>query len=133
MNLDNLKNLIFKEKINLVECPMTNTKARIIRDTNEQCIFIDKKQIHNPVEEKCILAEELGHYYNDALYSPLYFDKVLIDKNEYKATKWAFKTLIDKQQLISLCQQNLNKYEIAQELEVTEELLEEAYKYYMHN
>lgn len=133
MNLEKIENLVYKEKIELVEYPMENTKARILQDTKDSFIFIDKTQIENSIEEKCILAEELGHYYCDALYFPLYYDKELVDKNEYKATKWAFKALIDKEQLISLSKQNLTKYEVSEELGVTEELLEKAYNYYMHN
>ena len=133
MNLEKLEDLVYKEKIELIEYPMENTKARIIQNTKYSFIFMDRKQIENRIEEKCILAEELGHYYSDALYSPLYYDKELVDKNEYKATKWAFKALINKERLISLSQQNLSKYEISEELGVTEELLEKAYNYYAQN
>ena len=133
MDLEKLENLVYKEKIELVNCNMHDTKARIIQDNKNSFIFINKKQIENTTEEKCILAEEMGHYYCDALYSPLYYDKELVNKNEYKATKWAFKTLVSKEQLISLLNKNLTKYEISEELGVTEELLEKAYNYYMQN
>lgn len=133
MNLDKLENLVYKEKIELVDFPMENTKARILQNTKDSFIFIDRTQIETSIEEKCILAEELGHYYCDALYSPLYYDKNLVSKNEYKAAKWAFKALINKEQLIALSKQNLTKYEVSEELGVTEELLEKAYDYYMYN
>lgn len=133
MNLEKIENLVYKEKIELFEYPMNNAKARLIRNNMGTSIFIDKNKINDTIEKKCVLAEELGHYYCDALYSPLYYDKHLIDKNEYKATKWAFKTLINKEKLISLLKLNLNKFEIAEELGVTEELLEKACNYYFNN
>lgn len=133
MNLEKLENLIHKEKIELVNCNMHDTKARIIQDNKNAFIFIDQHRIENSIEKKCILAEELGHYYYDALYSPLFYDKQLIDKNEYKATKWTFKTLINKDKLKKLSKQGYADYEIAEELGVTEELLEKAYNYYQYN
>ena len=59
MNLEKLENLAYKEKIELIEYHMENTKARIIKNCEDTFIFIDRKQIRNSIEEKCILAEEL--------------------------------------------------------------------------
>lgn len=133
MNLEKLQNLIHKEKIELVNCNMHDTKARIIQDNKNSFIFINRKQIENTTEEKCILAEEMGHYYCDALYSPLYYDKQLVDKNEYRANKWAFKTLISKNKLKKLSKKGYANCEIAEELGVTEDLLNKAYNYYFNN
>ena len=48
---------------------------------------MDYSKIETYTEEKCLLAEELGHYYYDAYYC-LSSDKEYIDKQEYKALKW---------------------------------------------
>jgi len=85
------------------------------------------------LKKNVFLLRSYGHYYTDSMYSPLFYDKELVDKNEYKATKWAFKALINKERLIALSKQNLSKYEISEELGVTEELLDKAYDYYVQN
>lgn len=59
MNLEELENLIYTEKIELINHSMKNTKARIIQDLNDTFIFIDNAQIENSIEKKCIYAEEL--------------------------------------------------------------------------
>lgn len=86
MKLIDLENIAKKEKINIVNFKMRKTKARIIEYDNT-CIFIDYSKIHTYTEEKCLLAEELGHYYYSAYYT-LNSDKEFIDRQEYRALKW---------------------------------------------
>lgn len=86
---------------------------------------MQKNYAHSP--RKC------GHYYCNACYDIECKDKTLIDKAEYRANKWAFKTLIPKDNIISYLQEEKTKYEVSEELGVTEELLEKAYNYYMYN
>ena len=82
MELSNLENLARKEKLNLINYRM-KPKARII----DNYIFVDYSQIHTQTEEKCILAEELGHYYYDSYYT-MSSSQEDIDRSEYKALKW---------------------------------------------
>lgn len=112
-----------------------NTKGICIKLPNKKtAIIIDKNKINNSIEERCILAEELGHYYHDSLYSPLCDDKSVIERNEYRAKKFAFKAIIgDKLKNNITKYKNMLKYEIAEELGVTEELLNLAYEYYILN
>lgn len=86
MELLALEQIAKKEKIDIVSCKMRKTKARVIEYDNT-CIFMDYSKIHTYTEEKCLLAEELGHYYYSAYYT-LNSDKEFIDKQEYKAMKW---------------------------------------------
>lgn len=112
-----------------------NTKGICIELPNKKfAIVIDKNKISNSIEEKCILAEELGHYYCDALYSPFCYDKYTISRNEYRAKKWAFKTIIgDKLKNNIDKYKNMLKFEIAEELGISENLLDMAYDYYRQN
>ena len=48
-----------------------------------------------------ILSEELGHYYQDATYSINCTDKILINKQEYRAKKWSYFVLIPFEKLKS--------------------------------
>lgn len=86
MELIDLENVANREKICISNFKMRKTKARII-EYNNTCIFMDYSKIHTYTEEKCLLAEELGHYYYSAYYT-LNSDKEFIDKQEYKAMKW---------------------------------------------
>jgi len=112
---------------------LREAKGMYITCNDTNVILLNKNDIKTNKEELCTLAEELGHYYCNASYPIECTDKTLIDKAEYRATKYAFKTLINKERLIALSKQNLSKYEISEELGVTEELLDKAYDYYVQN
>jgi len=82
-------------------------------------------------EKKCTLAEELAHYYvNSGDLSNM--DKTENRKQEYKARIAAFDRLIGLQRLIDCYKRGgcHNLYNMADYLEVTEEFLLEALKYY---
>ena len=101
---------------------------------NINAIVLNYKKIDTSTKEKCVLAEELGHYYQNAVYSPFCSDVSFISKQEFKAKKWAFKQLISPTEIKKLISKGINtKYEIAEELGVTEDLLCLAYQYYIEN
>lgn len=132
----NFYKTIKKENIIFKKCYINeNTKGICIKlPSKRTVIIIDTKKIENSIEERCIVAEELGHYYCDALYSPFCNDKNIIRRNEYRAKKWALKSLIgDKLVNNSSRYKNMLKYEISEELGVTEELVDMAYKHYLNN
>ena len=58
MELNELENIASREKIDIVNYKMRNTKARII-NYNNVYIFMDYSKIKTNTEEKCLLAEEL--------------------------------------------------------------------------
>lgn len=99
MNLNNLTNIAEREKIDIVNFKMKKTKARII-EYNNICIFMDYSKIDTYREEKCLLAEELGHYYYSSYYT-LMSDQNFIDKQEYRAKKWSYYVLIPYENLKS--------------------------------
>lgn len=112
MNTFDMYKIIENEKIDILNYNWTNTKARIFEIGNSYYIALDYKQISNTIEEKEILAEELGHYYCNALYY-LNSDKIQKDKCEYRAMKWAYSILIPLQKLKEKLIQGLNLYELA--------------------
>ncbi|MEI3388075.1 MAG: hypothetical protein V8R42_06615 [Clostridia bacterium] len=63
MEVLDLYNLTEKEKIDIIDYKWSKAKARIFEENNEYSIGIDYSKIANSIEEKEILAEELGHYY----------------------------------------------------------------------
>lgn len=78
---------------------MKKSKAKII-DYNNTYIFMDYSQIGTYTEEKCLLAEELGHYYYSAYYT-LSSDQTFIDKQEYKSLKWKSLACVSLKSILS--------------------------------
>lgn len=75
----------------------------------------------------CVLAEELGHHFttigDTTAECFCYVDRILLNKNELNALKWAAKTLISPDEMISVISSSNNNYECAQALGVTEKFL----------
>ena len=133
MNLDKLYDIAEREKIHIKEMHLKNANGMYINYNDINVILLDKNIINKRVQELCTLAEEVGHYFHDACYPLSCVNKTTIDKNEYRATKWAFMQLINKEKLINLLKSGWNKWEVAEEFGVTVELLEKAREYYKNN
>ena len=127
MDLNKLKKLYDKEHIDIVNWKMNKNKARILQGG---VVFIDYSQIDNEIEEKELLAEELGHYYYDAYYN-YNSQSSLIRKAEYKANKWKSLNLVTLQDLLSCKEKGINDIpHIAYELQVSPASVEFSYNYY---
>lgn len=82
------------------------------------------------IDEKCTLAEELGHYYYDATYS-LYSDSNSISKQEYKAKKYSYNILIPLEKLKEAILKGITEiYQLADYFEVTYKFMKNALDYY---
>lgn len=99
MELIDLENIAEREKIDIINFKMKKIKAKIIEYDNTY-IFMDYSKIHTYTEEKCLLAEELGHYYFSAYYT-LYSDKNFIRKQEYRAFKWKSISCVSPQSILN--------------------------------
>lgn len=130
MKLSKLYDIAEKENIDIIDFKMKN-KAIIGCIDDNYTIGINYSIIDNSREEKTILAEELGHYYTNTLYNTS-TSLETVSKKEFRAIKWSFKTLAPYCKLKELSKQGYKyTYEFAEELGVTEELIEKAYYYYM--
>lgn len=94
MNLNNLYDLAEKEKIKIYDWHIENAYGAFINIDKINAIALNYNKIGTHIEEKCVLAEEIGHYYYDATYSPYCQDMQLISKQERKAKKFAYNILI---------------------------------------
>lgn len=129
MELNKLYCVAEKENIDVIDFKMKN-KAIIGCIENNYSIGLNYSIIKDSSEEKTILAEELGHYYCNALYNSNY-SNTEINKRDFRATKWAFKTLVPYSKLQELREEGCKyNYEFAEELGVTEDLIKKAYNYY---
>lgn len=117
------------EKIDILDYRWTNIKARIFEIENNYYIALDNKQIYSSIEEKEILAEELGHYYTNCLYY-LNSNKILKDKCEKRAMKWAYSVLIPLQKLKEKITQGFNLYDLADYFNVDVEYMTNCIDFY---
>ena len=130
MEINRLYNIAEKENINVIDFKMKN-KAIIGCIDNQYAIGMNYSNIVDSNEEKTILAEELGHYYTNTLYNEKY-SNLEINKREFRALKWAFKLLVPYSKLKELSEKGYRyTYQFAEELGVTEDLIEKVYNYYL--
>lgn len=134
MELNKLYDIAENENIKIYNHELDNANGIFVNINNINAIALDYKKFDTSTKEKCVLAEELGHYYQDATYSPLCSDVSFISRQEFKAKKWAFKTLVSPSKIKKSVSKGLScAYEIAEELGVTEDMFNLAYQYYKEN
>lgn len=131
MELNTLYDIAEKENIKIYDYNIDDVNGAFINYEGINAIALNYKNIKTSAKEKSVLAEELGHYYYDATYSPLCTDTTIINKQEFRAKKWAIKTLIPVKKLIE--KKTGYIYELADEFGVTEDLVLFAYQYYIEN
>ena len=101
MKLENLYDLAEKENIKIYDWQIEDVDGIYLNYHNINAIALNYDEIGTYIEEKQTLAEELGHYYMDATYSPYCQNLQLISKQEYRARKWSYYALIPYEKLKS--------------------------------
>jgi len=97
----------------------------------DNTIAINPK-IETTTEKKCILAEELGHYYT-TVGDILDQNNISNRKQELMARRWGYEKLIPLMDLIEASFRNCtNLYELAEYLNVTEEFLNDTLHHYQN-
>lgn len=126
MNYECILDKINNEGIHLIEFSFKG----IIKGLYSDNTIAISKNLYNDTEKKCILAEELGHYYT-SYGEILNMKDVKAKKQELIARKWAYENLISINNLIDAFNNGINgRYELAMYLSVTEEFLQECIDYY---
>lgn len=94
------------------------------------CIIYLNSNISDRKLEKCTLAHEIGHYkqgiIQNKLLSTSYRDTLIRSVNDFRANKWAISKLIPFDTFKRFLDRNMTKFEVSEELEVTEEFVELA-------
>lgn len=89
-----------------------------------------RKTINTTVNKSCVLAEEIGHHYTTT-GNIIDIQDIQNIKQERKARIWAYNKLIGLQGIVNAYKQRCsNRHETAEFLNVTEDFLAEALKYY---
>ena len=133
MTKENLYNYADKENINISYTNNLKKSNGLYMKVNDvDYIILDNKL--DGIDEKMALAEEIAHY--EVGVTPTipfkndYYNMLIRSKNEFKAFKWMVNEMIPKDKLKLFLKQNMSKFEIADELGITVEFVEKAYKLY---
>ena len=132
MNLNNLYSLTEKEKIKVYNWHIEDANGAYINIDKINAIALNYNNIGTYIEEKCVLAEELGHYYYDATYSLYCQDLQVISKQERKAKKCAYNVLVPYEDLRRAIKNGLTTvYSLANYFEVTEAFISKCISFYI--
>lgn len=113
----------YEQRLHIVEKNMT-CQGLYCDDT----VWINKN-LTMP-EKYCILSEEIGHY-ETSVGDILDLSRPANAKQESIARKWAFRKILSKDKILEAVRRgNTELYDIAEYLDVSEEFLKEAMKYY---
>ncbi len=131
MKLNSLYNIAEKENIKVYDWYIEDTKGMYMNYHDINAIALNYDNLGTYIDEKCVLAEELGHYYMDATYPASTNDKILIDKQEYRAKKWSYYVLIPFEKLKLAIKNGINTlYSLANYFDVTEEYMQNCINFY---
>ena len=132
MDINRLYELAKKENISIYNCPIKNIKGIYFNVNDIKAIGLNYS-ILSDTSEKCVLAEELGHYYYDATYK-FNSSLQLISKQEYKALKWRSLALVSRESFLRCFSSGIyNLSDIAEKIQVDLNMVEFAYNYYINN
>lgn len=132
MNLNYLYSITEKEKIKVYNWHIEDADGAYINIDKINAIALNYDNIGTYIEEKCVLAEELGHYYYEATYSLYCQDLQVISKQERKAKKWAYNVLVPYEDLRRAIKNGLTTvYSLANYFEVTEAFISKCVEFYI--
>lgn len=100
MNLEKLYDLAKKEDVKIYDFYFDeDIDGMFLNYDKLNTIALNYKNLKNSKEEKCVLTEELGHYYMDATYNYANIDRITYEKQEYRAKKWSYYILVPFEKL----------------------------------
>lgn len=125
MEYIDLVNEAYKENIEIVEMNFNDNIKGLYCDN----IIGLNKNIETATERKCILAEELGHFYTSS--GNIINNSILCKKSENTARRWAYKRLITLNDFIDAFNYGINTLDdLANYLDVTLPFLKETINFY---
>ncbi len=119
----------YSNNVDIFEHPITEECTKIgvvgVKGLYKNGHIVIDKNLTN-IEKKCVLAEELGHHFTTTC-NILDARKYSFYKQELKAREWGAVHLIQLEDFIRACAMFENIYQIAEELEVTVDVVQAYY------
>lgn len=111
---------------------LTEVRSIAVAVGGSGVVGLDNSRPMTNAEEQTRLGHELGH----CLYGGFYrrqdpFD--LVERHEVRADRWYIKRAIPRKTLFRMLKQGYDAWEIAEQLNTTEEYIRRAYYYYKEN
>lgn len=130
MKLNEMYNYIEDNNIELICKDLKKLNASYIKENNFECILLNEN-IKNECKLKCVLMEEIAHREVGVIPTNIfqndYYNKLERSKNEFKALKYSSNEIIPFNIFKQYIKQDMTKFEVSEELGITEEFLERAY------
>lgn len=121
MNYEDLLEIAEKEGVNVVEFEFTSDIKGLYCDG----MIAITTSADGDIERKCILAEELGHYFSNI--GDITGDK----KQELRGRKWGYEALICLEDIVDAVVGGCEYLaDLAEQLGITEQYLSEALSYF---
>ena len=134
--LEKLYDYAYEIGIDIYSERLSDTKKAVcLRFDDFKVIALDKSRIETGMEEKVILAEEIGHYETNSMYglsedmnTP--FARANRGKAEYRAKAWRTERLLPPETIQSAIYKCYDEYNLADYLDVPINILREAIEYW---
>ena len=119
--------------IDVVSFQMEQTEALSVMDDEGNCyIALDPRKLKSESDEIVKLAHDLGHCMTGAFYNR-YSNLNNIHQKEYRANKWAVHKLIPFKKLQEAFSNGIvERWELAEYFEVTEDFIDAVIKVYQN-
>lgn len=133
MTNEKLLELAEEKEIDVQEFNSMPLKGLAVRtDDDIHHIAINKSMCKNSIDEKETLAHEIGHCETGSLYCSTE-SYCIREKCEENAKRWTINTLIPFDKLLSAVKSGYTEcWEIADKLDVTCQLVQQAFEYYIN-
>lgn len=119
-----------RNQIEISEFQMERSESLSMPLGDIYCIAIDPTKLRSNVDRKVKVAHELGHCATNSFYNK-YAACDIRGKHEERASRWAIKKLIPKDELIKAVSNGyIELWELAEFFDVTCEFMEKAIQYY---
>lgn len=116
----------------VVRMPLPITRSLSIESGKSGIIGMHSGSWSSRGEEQAHLGHELGH----CLYGGFYTRSApydVVERHEWKADKWYILHAIPKERLLAKLREGYDAWEIAEQLDTTEDYIRMAYYYYKDN
>ena len=116
----------------VVQMELPEVRSIAVAVGSSGVVGLDNSQPMTRAEEQARLGHELGHCLYGGFYtrsSP--FD--MVERHEVRADRWYIKRAIPRKTLFRMLKQGYDAWEIAEQLNTTEEYVRRAYYYYKEN